>query len=153
MSSPRVWPIAGRVLAVESYYLFWSWEAFNQFGLNRGLGYPRVASREEISFWFTVPVFQAGLVLGLLVAFARCGLDRLLLLLNLAVWAKLAVNVGIIGSLVMTGAKPWPGRRPGPAYGSVSSRPDRSPDQDVRIKVSSWVACRTRIATGDDGVK
>lgn len=108
VSFTRLWLITRRVLAAALLaagvsLLVGVWGTFSQFGLTRGLGYPRV-SHAEISFWYALPGVQAGLLLGLLLGFAGRGVGRLLLVLNLAVWAELVVNALIIAWLVSSGA-------------------------------------------------
>lgn len=95
-----LWLIARRVLAAAAlavgvYLLVLSWGTYYQFGLSRSLGYPRV-SHEEIAFWYAFPGFQAGLLLGLLLALAGRGIGRLLVVLNLVVWAAIMVYMLII---------------------------------------------------------
>ncbi|MBI4492384.1 MAG: hypothetical protein HY690_06280 [Chloroflexi bacterium] len=104
----RVWTVArwvlgAAVLAAGSYILVGFWSTFNRFGVVRSLGRPPEWDA-EIMFWYALPGFQAGLLVGLLLGFVRLGVGPLLLVLNLAVWAELAVNVGIIAYLVLRGA-------------------------------------------------
>ena len=98
------WVLAVVGLAVAGYMLVASWGAFHEFGFNRSLGYPMVVSRTEIAFWYAFRGFQAGLLIGLLPALTGRGLGHQLLVLNLAAWAELAVNAGIVIWLVRTGA-------------------------------------------------
>jgi hypothetical protein len=97
------WVLAAATLAVGVYLLVLSWGTYYQFGLSRGLGYPRV-SHEEIAFWYVLPGFQAGLLLGLLLALAGRGIGRLLVVLNLVVWAAIVVYALIIFWLISRGA-------------------------------------------------
>lgn len=99
------WPLAAMLLLAGGYWLFWAWAAFNRFGVTRSLAYELPPGRQaEIMFWYALPGFQLGLLLGLLLALAPRRVGRLLVVLNLAVWAELAVNVLIIGYLFLVGA-------------------------------------------------
>jgi hypothetical protein len=94
--------IAVAALIVGAALLVSSWLSFNQFGLSRGL-YPG-ASRAEVTFWYSVPAFEAGLMIGLLSMAPWRDLDRLLGRLNLLIWLPCGVNYVITFALVLTRA-------------------------------------------------
>lgn len=50
--------LAAALLAAGIYLLVGVWGTFSQFGLTRGLGYPRV-SHAEITFWYALSGVQA----------------------------------------------------------------------------------------------
>jgi hypothetical protein len=91
-------------LGAGAWLLLLSWDALTSLGLNRGLGYPRYASRGEITFWHALPGFQAGMLAGM-VAFRRAqGIWALLHGVGLGVWVASVANVGIIFCLARSGA-------------------------------------------------
>lgn len=97
------WALVIGLLGAGLLLLIGFWSAFNHFGVVRRLAYPQ-GWHAEVSFWYAFPGFQAGLLVGLFVGFARSNIRRLLLVLHVAVWAELAVNLGIIAWLVSRGA-------------------------------------------------
>jgi hypothetical protein len=92
--------VASLTLALGVYVLLLFWETFAGFGANRSL----VATRAEVAFWYGLPALQAGLDLDLLLAFLGRGIGRLLIVLNLALWAEFAFNLCIIFALAGSGA-------------------------------------------------
>jgi hypothetical protein len=76
--------------------------SFNQFGRSRGLYLG--ASHVEVTFWYSLPAFEAGLMIGLLSRVPWADLDRLLGRLITFVWIANGVNCVILFALVWTGA-------------------------------------------------
>jgi hypothetical protein len=96
------WALATAALALGVYVLFDFWQGFNEFAINRGLGYPS-GWHFEIMFWYALPGFQAGVLVGMLPFGISRGLLGLLLVLNLVVWIENVINFGIIFYLVSHG--------------------------------------------------
>lgn len=96
------WVFAVAALVVGGALLVSSWELFNQFAVNRTPAYP-AGWHVEIMFWYALPGFQAGVLVGLLPWAAARRVRRSLVVMSLVVWGEIAVNAFIVAWLVSRG--------------------------------------------------
>jgi hypothetical protein len=92
------------ILLLGSWLLLSSWQSFDQIGLNRGRGYPRYASRIEISFWYSFLPFQAGVLIASATALLKYNPRNALRILAVIVWVEFLNNIGVLLLLAMSGA-------------------------------------------------
>lgn len=97
------WSLHGVGLVVGVSLLQANWELFNAFAVNRRPAYP-AGWAFEIMFWYALPGFQAGVLVGLLPFAASRGIGiHALTVLNRAVWAEILLNMAIFWFLVSRG--------------------------------------------------
>jgi hypothetical protein len=88
-------------LTAGGLVLFGMWKLFNELAFNGSRG--DTSWSWVTMFWYALPGFEAGVLVGLLPAAASRGPRRVLVVLTRMVWAANAVNIALVWFLISRG--------------------------------------------------